>query len=806
MRIQELEICNFRGIKHLSLSPNGRNFLISGPNGSGKSAIVDAVDFLLTGDVSRMKGPGTKGIKLKDHAKHIQAEPSDCWVKATVKLLEDGDSIEIKRSMDKPRNLICDEEYVPELEPVQELALRGQHVLTRREILNYVTSDSGTRGREIQKLLKLNEVDDTRRKLVKVRNQLRNEFQNSSGNLNTSKSHINSTVQIDTFDEDVTLNFVNENREILGGEPLFILDSSMVKKDIQSPDIHSDNSLNLELLEKDLENLPSTDFNDEFETLQSEYGKLYSKIQSDKTQPEDRLLLTQLGLKLTGDTCPLCDTPWDGDELEKHLSCKLEDLQGVKKDLERMKDLSAEISLQVKNKLSSIEEVIKASHLLGLDTESYHIMVWEENLLRIDKAIDTGNYRGKPLPPAKGLEEIGNRIFTVATKCYKTTSPEQTAWDKLNRLEENLKYYEENLIKQSAAHQAMINAEILHDAFIESRDEVLDGLYGKIKDRFVELYLQLHGDDEEDFDAHIASEGAGVDFKVSFHGEGTHPPHALHSEGHQDSMGICLYLALAEELTEGYIDLIILDDVMMSVDAPHRRQICRLLLNFYDKKQFIITTHDQIWARQLRIENVVSSKGVIELYDWKIDAGPQVNSKTDMWSLIEADLTRNDVPAAAAKLRRGSEEFFRRVCGNLEAKIKFKYDGKYDFGELKDSAQYEYNNLLSTAIDSANSWKNTEERWRLKELKKNSGEIFNKFEQEEPIINFNVHFNPGTDYLADDFKEVVRAFHDLFSVFECEKCEGMMYLVKKEKKTAIVRCDCGTINWNLIKKNKLKNL
>jgi len=175
-------------------------------------------------------------------------------------------------------------------------------------------------------------------------------------------------------------------------------------------------------------------------------------------------------------------------------------------------------------------------------------------------------------------------------------------------LEENLKYYEENLIKRDQAQKALQNAEILHDTFIDSRDMVLGGLYGKIKDRFVELYRQLHGDDEEDFDAHLASEGAGVDFKVSFHGEGTHPPHALHSEGHQDSMGICLYLALAEELTEGYIDLIILDDVMMSVDAPHRRQICHLLADFFKGKQFFITTHDQTWARQLKNESVVKIK------------------------------------------------------------------------------------------------------------------------------------------------------------------------------------------------------
>ena len=58
-----------------------------------------------------------------------------------------------------------------------------------------------------------------------------------------------------------------------------------------------------------------------------------------------------------------------------------------------------------------------------------------------------------------------------------------------------------------------------------------------------------------------------LNLEVGFYGRGTFPPHAFHSEGHQDSMGLCLYLALAERLTEGLIDLIILDDVVMSVDV-----------------------------------------------------------------------------------------------------------------------------------------------------------------------------------------------------------------------------------------------
>ncbi len=54
MKLLELEIQNFRGVKHLKIEPQGHNFLIWGPNGSGKITIVDSLDFLLKRNISRM--------------------------------------------------------------------------------------------------------------------------------------------------------------------------------------------------------------------------------------------------------------------------------------------------------------------------------------------------------------------------------------------------------------------------------------------------------------------------------------------------------------------------------------------------------------------------------------------------------------------------------------------------------------------------------------------------------------------------------------------------------------------------------
>lgn len=56
MKILDLKIEKMRGIKEIKLTPNGKNLVIWGPNGSGKSAVVDALDFLLTGSISRFTG------------------------------------------------------------------------------------------------------------------------------------------------------------------------------------------------------------------------------------------------------------------------------------------------------------------------------------------------------------------------------------------------------------------------------------------------------------------------------------------------------------------------------------------------------------------------------------------------------------------------------------------------------------------------------------------------------------------------------------------------------------------------------
>ncbi|MFZ0441503.1 MAG: AAA family ATPase [Methanobacterium sp.] len=812
MKLLELEIHNFRGIRDLTIEPQGKNFLIYGPNGSGKSAVVDALDFLLTGQISRMKGRGTKDITLKKHGPHVDYPAEDAWIKAKVKIHGLDEPVEIKRSLDRPNSLICEDSIRDLINPVIELASRGQHVLTRREILNYVTADSGTRGKQIQTLLKITDVEKTRNILVKVKNTLKNDFIGAKSSLNTISAVIISNVGLKNYDEGLILGFVNTNRSTLNAGPLKDLKSASIKEGIEAQILSSDIAVNTQLLKLDIEKLHeiNSDKNKKNITdIDLELRELKAKISSDHRMEDtlEHLKLTRLGLDLLGPegNCPLCDTPWETENLSEHLKHKIEIFKDAAQNLDRLSELTDELILEVNHTLASLNEIMNSAEILELETELNVLKSWNNELKKLLFVLEAEEYPNpkfnekmvEVLLTPVNLDVILDNIYSAAIEKTPEPSEEQTAWDNLTRLEENLKNHEKSIDYCSKSFESYKKSEILYKTFLESRDNILNQLYTEIKDRFVELYRELHLDDEMEFKAIIVSEGAGVDFKVDFHGRGVNPPNALHSEGHQDSMGICLYLALAERLTKGFIDIIILDDVMMSVDAPHRREICNLLANFFKGRQFFITTHDQTWARQLQSEGVIKARNRIEFSNWTIENGPSVNISGDIWEEIDDDLERNDIPSAAAKLRRGSEEYFTQVCAALHAPVRFNLSGQYELGDLLSGAISEYRSELKHAKDAANSWGNDEEMERLIKIDDLSKNVFKRFNMERWAVNPALHYNQWADFTPQDFKPVVDIFSKLFSIFQCDKCGTLLHLVINGPRPEAVKCNCGKVNWNL---------
>ena len=143
---------------------------------------------------------------------------------------------------------------------------------------------------------------------------------------------------------------------------------------------------------------------------------------------------------------------------------------------------------------------------------------------------------------------------------------------------------------------------------------------------------------------------------------------------------------------------------MMSVDAGHRKEVCRLLGEKFPTCQFIITTHDRTWSKQLRQERVVEPSQVIEFTGWTVEGGPQTHQQLDLWAKIQLDLDREEVNEAAFKLRRGSEDFFEGVCDALGAQVVYNSATQWQLDDWMKGATSRYKEIITAGRTAAQSW------------------------------------------------------------------------------------------------------
>src|SRR5208337_2689327 len=101
IKIESIEISEFRGIRHMKLDFSSKNFAVCGPNGTGKSGVVDALEFVLTGNVSRLSGEGRGEISLSMHGPHVDRrnDPDKARVTATVVFPRQKKTATIERSL-----------------------------------------------------------------------------------------------------------------------------------------------------------------------------------------------------------------------------------------------------------------------------------------------------------------------------------------------------------------------------------------------------------------------------------------------------------------------------------------------------------------------------------------------------------------------------------------------------------------------------------------------------------------------------------------------------------------------------------
>lgn len=817
IRIKTIHIEEFRGIRLLDIDLDGKNFGICGPNGTGKSGVVDAIEFCLTGNVTRLSGQGAGELTVKGHAPHVDQRdnPEKALVSLTASIPSIGRDVTITRSVKAPRSVTITPSGGAEEAAIAELQTHPEFALSRREIVKYIITPPNQRSKDVQTLLRLDQIEKIRSALLSYANKCKREAEEAERARARAEGELKTALGVVTLDRDEVLAKANEKRWMLGLPALTELTPATSFKDgvAEGDEKSSKAEPNKEVALADLVALVEGASAAPPDQLSLQLEAANAALKALKDDKDAIALARQHGFIenglefISGDACPLCDTPWDAEELKAYLKVKLLSAEAVGTQLETIRTAFGVISGALEERISAVtkattygaaikeavstEAFDKYSQNLAAAKQGLNTFLDDHALIENALAVTDGSWWPLPADVQARLEEVQSGI---------KAQPDSSAADAAREFLAVLQDRYERLLGDSKTAKTQkarhAKAQKVHDYYNDVSNKVLETIYDAVAAEFTDFYKAIN-DDEGKFTGELKAAPAKLSFNVDFFGRGTFPPGAYHSEGHQDGMGLCLYLALMKHTLGDKFTFAVLDDVLMSVDTGHRREVCRLLKTKFPNTQFILTTHDRVWLQYMKTEGLIRRSQLFG--GWSVELGPRIWDDQDIWTEIQQELDKNDIARAAWLLRRYLEYIATVLADNLRAPVEFRGDAHYDLGDLLQPVLNQWRSRLSKGIKAAEKWGHHTVQAEIEKKLTEAETLIKATSAEQWAINPSVHFNEWQNFSRPEFQAVVDAFKALLDHIRCPnpKCGTFPYLSPRKGSAEDLRCSCHTINVNL---------
>ena len=562
IKLETAHVEEVRGIRKLDIDFGKETFAISGPNGSGKSGVIDAIEFGLTGDISRLTGRGTKGLSVTEHGPHVDKVkfPDAAFVELKVFIPSLGKSATITRKVSAPRK--------PKIVPAEpdvkaaldEIADHPEITLSRREILRFILVEPAKRSEEIQTILKLEEIGQTRGALNTAQNKLQNAYKATTSQVQSSRETLQRHLQIAGFQASELLAAVNARREALGLSKIDKLTADTkldtgLSQGSGAPEFNKQSVLrDLKAVSELIGALPDLGAEETAAIISG-----VARLEGDPALLDalQRRSLIEKGLDLVdGPDCPLCDRSWEDEEhLRAHLKAKLGKSEEAGKVQDSLLKSGVDLARHVIRVLGLLGQTLKIANGLGDGDCAQLVTAWIKNLegLKAELSALDGlmNLKGRltsgwPQTPEAFQANLAALTDKAEAKPDQSATVEAQTF--LTTAQLRLSDYREAMRRNEAAKLASNCAKAAYDAWCRAMEDQLNALYEDVQEDFSSFYRTINEDDEVRFTAKLTPSEGRLDLDVNFYERGLFPPGAYHSEGHQDGMGVCLYLALMKRL------------------------------------------------------------------------------------------------------------------------------------------------------------------------------------------------------------------------------------------------------------------
>lgn len=304
-------------------------------------------------------------------------------------------------------------------------------------------------------------------------------------------------------------------------------------------------------------------------------------------------------------------------------------------------------------------------------------------------------------PFVNGIKTEANANYSIYVASYKELQAlfvriEKSAVDKKKSIDQHaLIKNQYNSITQNSARvnklAALKTATTKALGIVEkARKDFYDNELSSISTEVEQMYQKIH-----------PAEGLGgirlflnpkfknsLELQANFHSEQGIAPQSVYSESHLDTLGICIFLALAKKYSDDS-SVLILDDVLMSVDENHLDRFISLLHDQSDNfAHIIVTTHYRPWKDRYKNNRApASSVHFLELRTWSTQNGIRVfNSRIALDELRqmltdESSFHRENIAAASGRILENLLDFVTLKFG---CRVARKPKNDYQLSELLD--------------------------------------------------------------------------------------------------------------------------
>ncbi len=651
-RIEKITLTRFRGATtttEVTFDPRKPVVFIFGENGSGKSSIVDAIDFVCNQTAGSLADRSS--TKPKDHLPAIGHKAKDI----KVELVCGGRAWSAKFSGAKI--LSSDEATLP-----------VAHVLRRTRLLSLIDASPAERYKQLQKFIDVEGVETSEQALRDaVRDQARTLDEKS-------RAKVEAETELEQF-------WMDEGRP---GAPE---QNALVWAAEASAADPGETRARLERLQDLIDRLDqATQARDSLRRAETDVAQRKTQVAEAESAADtaagvganEALQLIALLRDARGylaespdaAACPVCEQPVAAEDLRQRIDERLNAMTALGELRDRIEAANKTYQNAVAIAERDRRKMLEAARSLA------------EAISDADDSLPAVS----PLDEAS-LAKLIEDVSVTRDALIARRDEAQKAVNQFNSINQFYRRIVESEEELREAETLRLGLEHALQIVQGERIAFIQRVLAEVRDETNRLYALIHPDEPLGLNQLLLDENRkGSLLQIcSFEGVSDVVPQAYFSESHLDTLGFCLWLAIAK-LSSGGDAVVVLDDVFTSVDSSHFTRILDLLLAECDNfNQVIVTTHSRQWRDRYASQQIPHDKtSFVELQSWTRDGGirsgkTSVNVQALVEYLEASPFDRQVVASKAGVLAESLLDWLTQV---YECPLPRRRGGNYTLGDL----------------------------------------------------------------------------------------------------------------------------